>query len=265
MPVKEIFAPHVGRTVKLGRNRPKPGRVRLHFGKYTTAALPTPPLTADYSPLAATALAEMYGNDSLGDCVIAGGYHLVGVWTGNANAGTSFLATQDQIVKDYSSIGGYVPGDPSTDQGCDEDTAEQFWTTTGFCDGTKLLGSLAVDATNQTQCMQALDLFENLYLGLELPDSYVNPFPSASGFTWDVGTPDPNNGHCIVAVGYTTAGLTICTWGMLGTLTWAALAQLCVQQSGEGSERVRMGGPDRGLQRDGRHRPGSRTDPLIAV
>jgi hypothetical protein len=231
MPVKTVFAPHLNRHVKLGRVRPKPGRPKFHFSKYATS-LPAPPATVSYSAAATAALAEMYMNDSLGDCVIAGGYHLVGVWTGNASGGKPFLASQAQILADYGAIGGYVPGDPSTDNGCDEDTAEQYWTTHGFADGTKLLGAIAVDATNQTQVMQAVDLFENCYLGLELPDTYVNPFPSAPGFTWGPGTPDPNNGHCIVAVGYTAAGLTICTWGMLGTLTWAALAQLCVAQSG---------------------------------
>ena len=80
----------------------------------------------------------------LGDCVIAGGYHVEAVWTGNA--GQLFTATDAQIVADYGAIGGYVPGDPSTDNGCDEQTAFNYWTKTGFANGTTLAGWLAVDA-----------------------------------------------------------------------------------------------------------------------
>ena len=44
--------------------------------------------------------------------------------------------------------------------------------------------------------------------------------PSKPGFTWDVaGPPNPDNGHCVVGVGYSNKGVKICTWGMLGTLT----------------------------------------------
>jgi hypothetical protein len=215
--------------MKLGRNRPAIGRKKLHFRRYATS-LPTPPASADYSTAAAPVLSLVYLNDQLGDCVIAGAYHVTGVETGNA--GDLFTASDSQIVADYSAIGGYIPGDESTDNGCDESTALDYWTKTGFQNGTKLLGWLAVDATNQTLVMQALDLFENLFLGLELPTSYVTPFPSASGFVWDIDQPNPSNGHCVVAVGYTEQGLTISTWGMLGTLTWAALAALCVESAG---------------------------------
>jgi hypothetical protein len=190
-----------------------------------------PPATSDYTAKASTVLANIYGNDELGDCVIAGGYHVVGVETGNA--GDLFTATEAQIIADYSAIGGYVPGDPSTDNGCDEQTALNYWLQHGFADGTKVLGWLAVDATNKQEVQAAMYLFENLVFGIELPDAWINPFPSASGFTWDVhGSPDPQNGHCVVGVGYTASGVTIDSWGLLGTLTYAAIARYCVQSSG---------------------------------
>ena len=63
---------------------------------------------------------------------------------------------------------------------------------------------------------------------LDQPD-----LPSASGFIWDVaGAPDPNNGHCVVGVGYTAAGITIDTWGMTGLMTNAAVAKYPTQASG---------------------------------
>jgi len=218
-------------TVKMGRRRPAARPLVLSIKNYFRATLPSAPATCDYSAKAMAGLNQMYLNNELGDCVIAGGYHVEGVETGNAS-GTPFIATNQQIIADYSAIGGYNPDDPSTDQGCDEVTALNYWTQTGFANKTKLLGYAAVDPTNPAELMSALYLFENLYFGLELPDQYVNPFPAASGFTWDVaGNPDPNNGHCIVGVGYNAQGVTISTWGMLGTFTWAAVAKYCTAQA----------------------------------
>lgn len=230
--MKTVFAPHLNRNVKFGRRRPIAPSPRMRFSRYLTAAVPTPPTTTDFSSKATSILAMVYLNDQLGDCVIAGGYHLVGVETGNAT-GTPFVATDVMLKADYHSIGGYVDGDPSTDNGCDEDTAINFWTSTGFKNGTKLLGSFSVDATNVVEVKQATWLTESLIICMELPDGYVNPFPSGDGFVWDVaGPPVPENGHSIIAVGYTDKGLIICTWGMLGILTWAALAKYAVASAG---------------------------------
>jgi hypothetical protein len=176
----------------------------------------------------------MYDNDTLGDCVIAGMAHVVGVLTGNAGA-PPFLYTKDQIIALYGAIGGYVPGDPSTDQGCDEQTALNYWENNGAWppnstppdgDSHRIAGWMAVDAADPSEYRIALWLFENLYFGMELPDEWVNPTPSASGFVWDAASdPDPNNGHCVAGVGYTAAGVTIDTWGMTGLLTDAAVAK----------------------------------------
>ena len=239
MPVKTVYLAPKGRHVKLGRRRPIARGPRLSLRNYLTDALPPPPATIDYSGPATSVLSNVYLNDDLGDCVIAGGYHVVGTLTGNA--GDLFGASNDQIIADYSAIGGYDPtatpvvgpdGQPHnpTDNGCDEQTALNYWTQTGFRDGSKLLGWLAVDAANVTEVKTAIWLFENIYYGMELPDAWVNQdMPSASGFVWDVaGKPDPNNGHCVCGVGYAAKGVTIDTWGLLGTLTYAATAKYAV-------------------------------------
>jgi hypothetical protein len=227
--IKSVLAPHLGRTVKFGRKRPMPGAPKFRLRRYLR--VPTVPSSADYSAKAASVLSNIYLNDQLGCCVVSGGYHVVGTETGNAD--NLFTATDDQIIKDYGSIGGYVPGDPNTDQGCDEQTALNFWTSNGFANGTKLLGWMAVDGTNPQELMAACYLFENLFFGMELPDAWISPFPSSNGFTWGVaGDPDPQNGHCVVGVGYDTNGIKIDTWGLLGTLTYDAIAKYCTAASG---------------------------------
>ena len=105
--MKSVFAPHLNRNIVFGRKRPK-SRQCLRLSNYLRASLPAPPTSMDYTPKANSSLVNIYGNDQLGDCVIAGGYHVVGVETGNA--GNQFIASSTQITNDYSAIGGYVPG-----------------------------------------------------------------------------------------------------------------------------------------------------------
>lgn len=232
MPVKTVFAPHLNRHVRFGRRRPVSPPLALRLSTYLRASLPPAPAVVDYAPAALGVLRDVMANDELGDCVVAGGYHVAGVAT--SNAGAPFHATRDQVIRDYSAIGGYVPGNESTDNGCQLATALRYWQTHGFANGTKLLGWLAIDATNRAEVASAMWLFENLYFGIDLPDAWISPFPSADGFVWGPGQPDPENGHCICGVGCNANGVQIDTWGLLGTVTWPAVAQLAASSaSGE--------------------------------
>jgi hypothetical protein len=223
-----------GQHVRFGRKRSVAPRPKMGLAMFlVAAALPTPPPSCDFRSKASGPLAQMYLNDQLGDCVIACGAHLCGVMTGNAGA-APFVATKAQILAQYEAIGNYVPGDPSTDQGCNEQDALDYWGHVGLPDGTKLLGNLSVDATNKTQVMQAMWLFENLVFGIELPDAWIANGPNGSGFVWDVAGPaDPSNGHCVLGVGYNAQGVIISTWGMTGVITWAAVAKYCRSAVGE--------------------------------
>lgn len=226
MPVKTIKHPNSNLTFRLGRTRPVARCPRFSLHNYLMRGLAAPPPSCDYTKPAAKALANVYGNDTLGDCVIAGLAHVVGVLTAGAT-GTPFIYTREQIIQLYSAIGGYVPGDPATDRGCDEQTALNYWENHGAPGGThRIAGWLSVNAADPAEYRTALWLFENLYFGLELPDAWVNPMPAEPGFVWDAkGPPDPNNGHCVAGVGYTAQGVVIDTWGMTGTLTDRAIAQ----------------------------------------
>lgn len=220
---------------RLGRTRPPLKRkMCLHDYRLPTV-LPTPPDAVTYAPRAFAALAQVYRNDELGDCVIAGMAHLVGVFTGNSGPNPEVFSEQ-QVTGMYSAIGGYVPGDASTDNGCDERTAMAYWQEQGAPAGSnKIAGWVSIDGTQIARVKTALWLFENLVFGVELPDKWVEPFPAAPGFVWDVaGRPNPDNGHCFVGVGYTAQGVIIDSWGMLGVITWAAiLAYATATGSGE--------------------------------
>ncbi len=171
-----------------------------------------------------TALRQMFLNDQLGDCVCAGRAHRIGVLT--ANAGAPFVYTDAQVLGEYERIGNYKPGHPETDQGCDMSVAADDGVAHGYADGSKDAGWVDVDADNQAEVMQAIYLFEDGDLGMELPDAWLASMPTGNDFTWDVaGDPNPENGHCIQIVDYGPKGVRISTWGLVGTLTWAALAK----------------------------------------
>ena len=214
-----------------GRRRPIARYPRLHLKNYLTRAIPIAPNIWSWRRLALEALAQMYMNDSLGDCVIACLEHNAGVLTGNATNGNPVIFDDGNTVRLYSAIGGYVPGDSSTDNGCDIQTALNYYGTSGLSSNGshKIVGYLAVNPSDVEEIKQAIFLFGNLCFGVELPDAWINPnFPSGNGFTWDIaGAPDPNNGHCFLGFGHNSSGVQINTWALQGIMTYAAIAQYC--------------------------------------
>lgn len=233
MALKALTHPVTGQTFYMGRNKPTievmSKTTFLPIDKYINfSVIPAAPTTCSYASAAMASLSQIFLNDQLGDCVIAMLAHLIGVLTGNGT-GTPFVFTADQIISLYGAIGGYVPGNPSTDNGCDEITALNHLVTHGAPIGhNKAKAYLWVDPTNLELYRQTLWLFENLLYGVDLPDAWVNPMPSGSGFVWDAAGPaDPNNGHAFLGCGYTAEGIEIDTWGMLGTVTDAATETYC--------------------------------------
>ena len=216
--------------ISLGRLRPKE-RPKLHLKDYATVSFfADVPTSVDYSAKAQNSLSNIYGNDVLGCCVISMCDHLVGVETGNAD--NEKVATLDQVIADYSAIGGYNPNDPTTDNGCDEQTAFSYYQQNGFFDGTKLAGYVAVDATNKELVKAAIYWFENVCVGFEIPDSGVSPIP-ASGQVWNLtGAPNPSNGHAVMVVGYDDSYVYVATWGMILKVTWDAFAMYMVPAAG---------------------------------
>lgn len=227
--------------MRLGRIKPS-RRPRLRLTKYLRQLPITPPGQAGYTAPAAASLGNPYLNTQLGDCVIAGAFHVRGVTSANSGDREVMFGNAD-VIHDYSAIGGFNPNAPQvwnggqlvnpTDNGCDELTALDYWTNIGFADGVKLAGYLAVDATNRAECEAALYLFENLYFGMALPDYWLAQPNIRPGFYWDAaGPPEPQNGHCVAGFAYDSTGVTIDSWGMLGTITWKAMASYAVPAAG---------------------------------
>jgi hypothetical protein len=235
MALKDIYAPSLKRRIKFGR-LPSKGALKLpHLHDLVSLkSLPTPPSSCDYTSKALPALHAMYENDALGDCVIAGGYHVLGTETGNADGGPPFVATDAQIVSDYSSIAGYIPGNASTDNGTTLEAAIAYWMKYGFAGGFTLAGAVKVNMADPKMVALAIWLFENVYVGGCLPDAWVQNMPTGDfSVVWDAATPDPNNGHCWMSSSYHPDGsIDAVTWGTLLEMTQKAQAEVLVPANG---------------------------------
>ena len=225
MPLKTITVQ--GRQWVLGRKVPKSKERTFRTNAQTLIGItiPTPPSTIAVPASCANGLSQTFMNTQLGCCVIAHHAHFLANVT--SQVGKPFIYTDKQIIADYSAVGGYIPGDPFSDQGCDIGTDLSYLKSTGFADGSKLLGSIDLDPTSQLAMTQSVWITGGVCFGMSMPNAWINPAPQESGFVWDVaGSPDDGNGHCFTGFAYPTSqGITIATWGMIGTITWAAIAK----------------------------------------
>lgn len=213
-------------SFRLGKKPPIIDSRTLRFGRYLTPALPPPPPTVTlYTAIPSW---PMDGNDELGDCTMAGAAHLVEAWTGEQPNGTPVEIPTTTIEEDYFALTG------GPDDGLAELTVLKWWKRTGFVDAAGIAHTISayaqVDPANQTETQQAVSIFGGAYLGLALPDYAVNP-PDGNLLDVDwtavppggfaANPPDPNNGHCVVAVGYDADNLYVVTWGAIKPMSYA--------------------------------------------
>lgn len=154
----------------------------------------------------------MYDNDTLGDCIIAMMAHMLDQWS-YLTTGKVIGFTDAQIIEMYSAIGGYVPGDPSTDNGCDMLTAMNYWRNTGFC-GYKIEGYVEANPMSPVEFARAIDLFGNTAIGIELPTAIqtLSNWPAPPNLNGD-WAPGSWGGHAIPASAYFPDWQTVETWG----------------------------------------------------
>jgi hypothetical protein len=160
------------------------------------------------------------GNTTIGDCVEAAYGHQVQVWT--ARAGEPFTPTDAEAIASYSTIGGYVPGVPSSDNGSSMLTALGYWRSTGFA-GHAITAYAQIDPRTPTEVMESVDWFGGAYIGLQLPLNCQNspawsvkPGPGSAVGSW--------GGHCVPLLGYGPDWVWCNTWGNLLPMSWEFLA-----------------------------------------
>lgn len=169
-----------------------------------------PPASVDYSSKAMASLSQMYLNDTLGDCVIAGKEHGIGITSGN-ESGTPIIATDAETDDNYVSICG--PGD----QGCNITDVLDAMKAGKFTMAGKpatIDDYVSVDWSNQTLVMVALEVFGWLTIGVNLTDDCTDSGP---GVVWNFAGRIVG-GHDITIYKYDDKGVYISTWATIGTL-----------------------------------------------
>ena len=251
-PVRKIILPD-GRRLSVWPQflpPPPPRSLPYHLAKYMLDGHKMPdivgvPERPDWATGAWQGLGDIDGNDTSGDCCYAAIMHLIccvmaatepPLRTGEVSNPTWPSKTEAWDL--YSRVNvasgnpAFDPNIPSTDIGGDLPTVMNYLMTNSaiLYDPTWIAdGWLTVDASKPDEIRTAIWLFGGTYKALCLPTAYVNPFPSKSGFVFDVaGPPVPDNGHCIVDyMANLSQGSGIDTWGMTGMMTYAANAKYC--------------------------------------
>jgi hypothetical protein len=166
-----------------------------------------------------TGYTDVLANDTLGDCGEAMTIHGIEGMHHAAGSAIPPFDAQDAIDL-YELVGGYIPGDPSTDQGTDNTVLVNDWQRSGVecaADGLvhTIAGSVSVDATNDVECQIAVYEFAALFCAWNMPVTAQGQTTWAvvgDGKTGD-SAPGSWGGHDTVALAYTGATLDINTWG----------------------------------------------------
>jgi hypothetical protein len=203
---------------KLGKQRPLIDSRTLQFGAYLTESLPAPPVSIDYTK--AVSQWPMMGNDNYGDCTCAAAGHMIEEWT--ANTGPVNILSDQDILKAYNH---FARG--NADAGANMLSVLNYWRKTGI-GGDRILAFAQLEPQNDVQLRDAVSIFGSAYLGLALPNFAVPPGGDFLTIPWLVpGTgpvgdaaPNPNNGHCVPAVGYDQRFIYVVTWGAIKTMSW---------------------------------------------
>lgn len=210
---------------RYGRKPNDPSKPRVRFAEFSRVPVPgsgdlvrafrSPPTHLDwYSKVTNW---PMYLNDQLGDCTCAEVGHQIE--SAAAYVGT-WVEVSDSDVLAFYELFGYVPGDPSTDQGAVIQDVLGAWRKAGIGDH-RCLAFAEVDITNLAEVKKAAALFSSLDLGITVTQGDENAF--ALGQPWSTAYPAGQvaGGHSVELVGYDPFGGWVVTWGALQRFTWA--------------------------------------------
>lgn len=202
---------------RFGKHPVKNDYRTLRFKTYVTPGLAAPPtsfnvLTNVYQKLNASNPATLFpmdGNDTLGDCTIAGLAHATTVYNG--------LLGKEKIVPKVSVVNLYEKLTGGPDTGLNELDVLKYWSNHKVY-GSDILAFVSIDPKNHTHIQQALQLFGGVYIGFQVQQNAIQDFDARKPWTPGTLTKD---GHCVYAVAYDQNGVTVLTWGNTQQGTWA--------------------------------------------
>jgi hypothetical protein len=205
---------------RFGKHPPKHDYRTLRFRSYLRPGLAPPPVSYDilqtrvYPNLKVSdpaVLFPMDGNDTLGDCTIAGLAHAVTTYRGMIDK--ELIPKKQAVVKLYFHLTGGV------DSGLNMLDVLNNWRKHPFT-GERALAFVSIDPKNHTHVQQAIQMFGGVYTGFQVQQSCLDDFNASPRRPWTPGSLT-NEGHAVFAVAYDTSGVTVLTWGDTQKGTWA--------------------------------------------
>jgi hypothetical protein len=197
---------------------------------FASRNIPEPPEQVDWTK----GITEwsMLKNDELGCCTVAGIYHARQVWS--ATVLTEKTETDDCVLKMYSEACGYVPGNPSTDNGGIEQQVLKYCLNNGIplSDGTreKIIGYMEVDPRNTKDIKVTINDFGVCYIGFEMPASVWDEtgMPKAT-WEYEPGNSEIQGGHAVVLAGFDKDYVTVISWGQIFKMSWQFFTRFTVE------------------------------------
>lgn len=235
-----FFHPEAVRSVpvscknfKLGKAAPRHDARTLQLAKYLALpGLPPSPVAKSWLTASRIRAWTMMLNDRLGDCVIASKGHLIQLMTALTPPHRTVVLPDEAILRGYEDVGGYVPGDEETDQGCNMLDALNYMRKTGL-GGHTFEAFASVRPSDRHHVQAAVNLFAGLDVGLALP--VTAQAQTDAGATWDVagdgrtGAARPASWglHCAPVFDYDPEGPTCVTWARKQKMTWKFFFAYC--------------------------------------
>lgn len=215
------------KNLKLGKLPAKDDPRTLRLANYLhLAELEPPPEKCDWSPRARV---NMYANDQIGDCAIAGPANLDACMLAADKSQLAPPTVQD-VIRAYSAVSGYRPGRPSTDRGCVLLDVMRYLRRTGI-GRFKAEAFVRVDVRNHNLLCQATHLFGGLIIGLNMPAAWqsMSEWLAPSDYHNLRGRWAPNSwgGHCTIIAGYDATRVKQITWGAPKLISYHALDVFC--------------------------------------
>lgn len=164
---------------------------------------------------------QMFGNDVLGNCAVAGSIEEIRL--ANALRGVEVNFTTETAIENYSAITGYVPGDPSTDEGTDVHELYNYRKMVGIADADgnrhKILAYAGL-TPDFDELLVALSLFDMVGIGIQVPDYCDAQFEAHQPWQVLPGRHQIEGGHYVPVVGAVDRNTALVyTWGAQQELT----------------------------------------------
>jgi hypothetical protein len=188
----------------------------LKMARYMTGLVEPPEsfsnLEITYGNLGYYNVAELFpmdGNDTYGDCVVAGAAHYLTLEHGRIKQ--RLIPTEKDVVKLYKKLSG------CRDRGLVMLDFMKAWRKNAYL-GHRIEAFGRVDFHNHKLVKQCIQLFGGIDLGFLVQNAAIQDFESQT--PWTPG-PSDGGGHCVVAAAYSPDYIWILTWGGVIKATWA--------------------------------------------